>query len=266
MSIGFIASQKIQTTLNVGDYLNKRISAIVSPKSAEGISGWVFDIPKSEQVKISNDITDHYMEDNSFINDHVVRKPIEITLSGLIGELVYKKPSGFGADLSFLSGSLSTIDSYMGDYSPQQLQKQQNLLGEIQKNYNFTNQIVQKTSNMIKAFAGDGQEKTLQELAYNDLLSLMEKNQLLKVQTPFAYFESMLIRDITFVQEEDSDSYSDISITLKEMRFAEISITKFDKNLIPPRNQQQEESETDNGNIKGDDSDLLADITGEEME
>lgn len=262
MSLGLITPERVQMSLNAGSYLNSKVAAIVSPKHAEGINGWVFDIPKSEQVRLSSDITDHYMENNSFVNDHIVDRPIEITLSGFVGELVWKKPTGFGADLNFFSGSLSVVDAYLGDYSPQELQKQQNLLGEIQKNNNFVKQIVQKTTNIVKSFSGDGQSKTLQQVAYNELKALKDNRSLLKVQTPFAYFENMLIQEITFVQGEDSNSYCDISITLKEARFAEISVVSFDEDLLPSRNQQQDTKESDNGTIKGtdDDDDLLINL------
>lgn len=253
MSIGVVTTERIQMSLNASDYLNKKVAAIVSPKHAEGINGWIFDIPKSEQVKISNDITDHYMENNSFINDHVVRKPIKITLTGLIGELVYRKPIGYSADLNFFSGSLEVVDTYLGDYSPQQLQKQQNLLNEVQKNNNFVNQIVQKTTNIVKSFSGDGQLRTMQEVAYSELKALSDNNSLLKVQTPFAYYENMFIEDLTFSQEEDSDSYCDISITLKEMRFAETTTVAFNDDLLPSRNQQQDTDDVNNGTIKGTD-------------
>lgn len=253
MSIGLVTSERVQMSLNAGSYLNSKVAAIVSPKHAEGINGWVFDIPKSEQVRLVSDITDHYMEDNSHINDHVVDRPSEITLSGLIGELVYRKPTGFGADLNFFSGSLSVVDAYLGDYSPQELQKQQNLLGEIQKNNTFVKQIVDKTSNIVKSFSGDGQSKSLQQVAYNELKALKDNRSLLKVQTPFAYFENMFIQEIIFVQGEDSDSYCDITINLKEMRFAEITTVQFNEDLLASRNQQQEGEESDNGTIKGTD-------------
>lgn len=253
MSIGIVTPETVNISLNASDYLNKKVAAIISPKHVEGINGWVFDIPKSEQVKISNDITDHYMENGSFINDHVVRKPIKITLTGFIGELVYRKPTGYSADLNFFDSSLSVVDAYLGDYSPQQLQKQQNLLNEVQKNNNFVQQVVQKTTNIVKSFSGEGQLRTMQEVAYNDILGLMNNNQLLKVQTPFAYFESMLIEDVTFMQDQDSDSYCDISVTLKEARFAETTTVAFDQDLLPSRNTIQEGDESNNGTNKGND-------------
>ena len=237
MSFGEIAKGTAQSSLNVADYLNKKISALVSTKE-KGISGWVFDIDKNASTKLSADITDHYMEDNSVVNDHIVRKPIEVTLTGLIGELVYKKPEGIVADISMVSGTLSIVDTYLGDYSPQALQKANLLLGQIQKNANMLSQLGQKAQNMVKAFSGDGQYKTMQQVAYNELKALYDNDKLLTLQTPHAYYENMKIKDLSFTQDEDSESYSDISVTLKEIRFAKTTTTK--KNTGDNRNGTQE--------------------------
>ena len=49
--------------------------------------GFLFNILGEEVVTLTADATDHYVEDNSAIQDHIALKPITITLHGYIGEV-----------------------------------------------------------------------------------------------------------------------------------------------------------------------------------
>lgn len=64
-------------------------TAIVNILSATGIAGFKFHVPETEQVQFENEITDHYIETGSTIQDHVAQRPITITLTGLVGDYFY---------------------------------------------------------------------------------------------------------------------------------------------------------------------------------
>lgn len=63
--------------------------AVVNILSATGIAGFKFHIPETEIVKFENDITDHYVDTNTAVQDHIAQKPITITLTGLVGDYFY---------------------------------------------------------------------------------------------------------------------------------------------------------------------------------
>lgn len=67
--------------------LNKK--AIVRPDNPPpGIAGFLFDIVGDEMVMLTSEITDHYVEDNTAIQDHVALAPEQITVKGIVAELV----------------------------------------------------------------------------------------------------------------------------------------------------------------------------------
>ena len=78
---------------NATGFLDNKANTLLKPKSAKGISGFLFDVPDTESLTLSADITDHYTENNSYVNDHIVRKPTTVNLSGFIGELVSRNSS-----------------------------------------------------------------------------------------------------------------------------------------------------------------------------
>lgn len=63
--------------------------AMVSALSNTGIAGFKFHIPEREQIKMQSDVTDHYIDTNNAVQDHIARKPVTITLTGLEGEYFY---------------------------------------------------------------------------------------------------------------------------------------------------------------------------------
>lgn len=64
-------------------------NAVVNILAATGIAGFKFHIPETEQVQFENEITDHYIETGSAIQDHIAQRPITITLTGLVGDYFY---------------------------------------------------------------------------------------------------------------------------------------------------------------------------------
>lgn len=63
--------------------------AIVRPNNPPpGIGGFLFDIPGDEWVQLTSDITDHYVENNTSIQDQIALQPEQITVKGFVAELV----------------------------------------------------------------------------------------------------------------------------------------------------------------------------------
>lgn len=259
MSISEIAGRINQRLSNSKEYLDNKAKALVSPKSSKGISGWEFDIPQNETVRLQAEITDHYTESNTFLNDHIVRKPVRITLSGMKGELVYRRPEGIPGGVQELTNRLEIVDVYLGDYTPGMTQSIQRAISRAQSAVALLNQGLNKTQNILSALSGEGPEETLQEKAFKELKALFNSNQLVTVQTPWEFFDSMIIEELSFSQGGATTGMSEIQITLKEMRFADIEINSFDENIFPVREQIQASEEEDTGIVKGDRNSFLFD-------
>lgn len=72
--------------------------AIVRPNNPPaGIGGYLFDIPGDEWVELQSYITDHFVEDNTAINDQWALAPEQITLNGMVAELA--SGVGLGPDV-----------------------------------------------------------------------------------------------------------------------------------------------------------------------
>ena len=67
---------------------------VLRTKNSQGIGGFVFDYLGDVNVSLQADITDHFAEDNTAIQDHVAMRPIKVVMRGFVSELVMKAPQG----------------------------------------------------------------------------------------------------------------------------------------------------------------------------
>lgn len=76
------ALQLFKERLNVGQ-------AFVSVLSNTGIAGFKFHVPEREQIRMQSEVTDHYIDTNDAVQDHVAKRPVTVTLTGLEGDYFY---------------------------------------------------------------------------------------------------------------------------------------------------------------------------------
>lgn len=255
MSISSLSTSVNSGISNARGYLDNQANTILRPKSAQGISGFLFDVQDTESITLSADITDHYTESGSFINDHRVIKPIIINLSGFIGELVYEGESGIAGALQSLNNRLEVVDAYLGDKTPGAVQEAQRAVQQAQQAVSTINQTIDKVQNVVGLFEGISDAPTAQEKAFSELEALFKSGEFVTVQTPWKYYENMTIQSVTFTQNGETKEITDISVTLKELRVSETKTVDFDENEFTAREQVQSAPEEDQGLARGNDVD-----------
>jgi len=238
------------------DIVNQKAQAVVRAAGDTGMEGWLFDIPQEETLKLSKDITDHYTEDGSFLNDHRTILPKTITLRGLVGELVdfYKDNTVLGKVEGFtgaLTNRLSTIEAFSYGYlSPQALQTARQITARAQYAAAQAKALKKRAENIMGFFKDEGETKTRQQKAYDDLSALFKTDQLLSVETPWGQLENMMIEELELKQGEESQDQSEISMTLKEIRITKVITVNFNEDLFT-RNMMQQAPKADNGVQEG---------------
>lgn len=205
--------------------LNKvsSISSIVAitPQDKIGIrfqgetKGFLFDIVDEETATLQSDITDHFAEDNVFLQDHIAIKPTVITVRGFIGELTDKVPEGLES-LQLAKEKLYALSAFTPSLSVAALRA-----------YNTGLQIYNVGKNAVKAaesafgfFTGAAPEQTAQQKAFIKFKDAFEKRQLFEVQTPWALYKSMAIQSLKVTQTGESKHISDFELSFKEIRLA----------------------------------------------
>lgn len=201
---------------------------LLPPKGFKGgIAGFLFDYEGDDQMSLDSDITDHYAEDNSSIQDHVALKPYRIVLRGFVSELTLPATSqGFFGALTTLQSNIASVPAYLGKYTPQSLQKLQGqaskAVSQVQDYANTASQYLNQAKNLAGLFGGSSGAPTRQQQAFGFLAALRDQRQICNVLTPWCFLPGMAIESLVFMQPKDSKTRSDISVTMKQMRFVDV--------------------------------------------
>lgn len=230
---------------------------ILKPANAKGLTGFIFDYEGETVVHHQSDITDHYTEQNTFVNDHAAQKPAKVTLRGFVGELVANPDTGVLGAINTLQNKLSTLPALLGKYTPGAVQKIAQAATKATQVVNKVDNAISRAQNVVGLILGSTPAATKQQKAYQQLYCLWQANAIFTLETPFNYFRSVIIESMTFIQEEDTKQWSEISVTVKEVRFT--GVQPFGPGVSPQlaaqniagRAAQQGQSQTNQGKTQG---------------
>jgi hypothetical protein len=248
-----VVNSGITAISNARGYADSLINkSILKPKNMKGINGFVFDSATDDSIQMSADITDHFTESNIFINDHVAIRPIRIVMKGFIGEVIYNaNPSGVLGLFNTVQDVLTTVPAYLGKYTPKGLQNIQNVLNKGTSLVNKVDNYISRAKNIVGLF-GKANKTSHQQDAYAILKALFLSRVICSVETPFEYFDSnMIIESIAFRQGDNDKYRTDIWVTLKEIRTAQVLVTPVDKFTTGGRALFQRQAPLDNGKSQG---------------
>lgn len=198
---------------------------VVTPLLDFGIGGFVFDIDGEARVELNNEITDHYVENNSVVQDHIAVKPKKITLRNYVGELTSPGlPSSTASTVNTVAQKLTQLGALLPALSAGATQ--------AQSIYDQSQSGALSGGSLIAAGAGTAAnlyamvknlisaQSNKQQAAYQYFKAMRDTRQIFSIQTPFEFMTNMAIESIVAVQPEDSAFISNFAITLKEIRVA----------------------------------------------
>lgn len=245
-----MALPSLDSILKTADTTNELVGKfIVSPVVNLGIAGFEFDIFEEHKVELQSDITDHFVEDNSTIQDQISIKPRRVTLRGFVGELVDERTAP-KSEVTELAEKLTIINSYIPVITGAARQLQNTIQeGNLTTESGITD-AVGTGVDLFQAYKELNPPDSKQAKAYNFFQALFNAKQLVSVDTPFGFMKDMAIENIISIQG-DNAYITDFAVTLKEFRTAETKLVDFDSNKNQGRTSGQKSEEKDQGVAQG---------------
>lgn len=223
----------------------------LQPQFAQGsqsktqVPSLIFDIEEENTLVLTSDITDHWVEDNTAIQDQIALRPETYTVNGYIGELndvvpPLLQPLKLVADkLLPLAAFTPVITSAALIAYNEALQAYQ--LAQLAK------------SSVISAYnsitGNSNSTQTKQQKMANLLVGYWNSRTLFTVQTPWAIFTDMAIQNLRIIQDGDTRMVSDFEITFKKMRFAK-TVIKYPSNSAQSRLKAISSTVVDHGVVQ----------------
>lgn len=188
---------------------------------------------EGEQVSVfKSDITDHYVEDNTAVQDQIALKPEMITTHGFIGELNDVPPSGFG----FLS-SLTSKLGVLGAYAPGLTNTALGAINTAQNVYSSASKAVNSVVGALSSLSGNasqnvvgssgitqGSTQNQQQKIFAQFYGYWRNRTLFQVQTPWGVFQNMAIDELRVIQSDETNTVSEFQITFKMIRFSNVAV------------------------------------------
>lgn len=204
----------IDTNANFLDTVKGLDKAFISFSGMLGIAGFEFDIERETKITLKNRSTDHYLEDNTYINDNIALAPEMITMSGDIGEIsdIIEKQS----TLSKISQNLTMVLSYLPD-----------IAGTAESIMNNSNDLLSfeglagTAESLFGLYSNLNIPDGKQQKTFLYFESLRNARTLFTVKTCYRSYTNMAIDTIEFKQGEENKDISRVVITLKRLRFVE---------------------------------------------
>jgi hypothetical protein len=196
-----------------------------------------FDYYGDQSIELRSDITDHFIEDNTSLQDHIALPPELIRGHGFVAELKDFIPDA-PAFLKQARDKLTTISAYTPQISITALIAYNTAVQVYQVAKLATSALVSrwgslagnKTTTIGSAVFSDNLNE--QQKAFQKFYGYYKKRVLFKVQTPWAIFEHCAIESLKFTQGADSVSLSDVEVVFKPIRFAETLVSDLNGNIV----------------------------------
>lgn len=186
----------------------------------------LFHYEGEQTAVIESDITDHFVEDNTAIQDQIALKPEIITTHGFIGDLNDIAPS-FLKPLKFAADKLTTIGAYAPQVSTTALLAYSEAFFLYQVAANAVNSAVSAWNTITGqgglSVIGSGgitaqADQTPQQKMFQQMYGYWRARTLFTVQTPWAVFQNMAIKSLRAIQDADTNTITDFEVSFKMIR------------------------------------------------
>jgi hypothetical protein len=215
----------------------------------------LFHYEGEQTVAIESDITDHFVENNTAIQDQIALKPVTITTHGFVGELNDIVPRLL-APLQFLANKLTIINAYTPVLSSAALIAYNEAFQAYQVAENAKNAAVAAWGTIVgdnvlgsqtvignAPFINTAQSlatQNKQQQVFQQFFGYWSDRILFTVQTPWAIFQNMAIKSLRAIQDAETNVISDFEVQFKMIRFASTTtITDNSKKSKQARRFQQ---------------------------
>lgn len=239
-------------------------TAVVSVLSSTGIAGFKFNCPQSEQVNMESDITDYYTDANSVMQDHIARRPVTITLTGLQGEYFYSV-NQIEDMLAKVVPTLSLVKQFLPRLTPATEQiktlkssynKEILALTAINKDSSISFNDKFRTAwnilngvDLFQLFQDLYKLKSAQTRAFMFFEALWRAGATFSVETTWKRYDNMLIQKVTPSRDNNAD-ITEFSVTFKQINIAQSLYTDLEN--AAGRTREQLSKLVEKGTAKGE--------------
>lgn len=188
--------------------------ALVRPSNPPpGLAGFLFDIDGDDVIRLRSQISQHFIEDNTTIQDQIALEPERVVLRRYMAELVYSQPTV--PPVSATPNALPLNRAMQPVLTPGAVQTMEQLSPDVS--------VTQDAQDLWQYYLGTAQAggQTRQSIVFGYLYQLWLGRQLFTIETPWGVFTNMAIEMGDFEQPEETKGRTDFNLTFQKIRIAQ---------------------------------------------
>jgi len=232
-------------------------------KQEVGIGGFTALVRVSESYKLTSEVPTTPVEDGSFINDHIILKPLTLTISGDVSD-IHLRESPTIRRITRTQAEIGNLTAIYGSQRTQsQIQATNALINEAADAVRRLDDLLDRGEQALNYFGNrDTTTKPLQEQFIDAMEALHYGKQIIAIDMPYRRHPSMVITAVTSNYDNETDSTT-FTIEAQAIHFAELQFVKVTTPAPGLNGQTQQEQDKGAQEGKEVERSLLSNIFGE---
>jgi hypothetical protein len=190
-------------------------------KQRIGIGGFISDVRVTESIQFTSDVPDNYVEDGSFIHDHIINNPIVISIDGEVSDINVQAEFLPDILVKVIDKASNIVNNlYVVQKTQQMIQRVEKFAEPITKAYDTITDAIDNGQQIYDYFKGH-KDKSIQDDFFAFLNSIYYNKQLIDIEMPFNTYKNMRITSLTIVRDNTTQQALKYKLSAKEVRFAQ---------------------------------------------
>lgn len=185
----------------------------------KGGNALVFNYEGENSISLESDITDHAIDDNSMVQDHIGLRPEIITVQGFVGELNDIVPYGLQTAAAAVQSKLSALSAYAPAVTNAAVLAFNEAFFAYQLAAAAATSAVSAYSSITNLSSGASATQNKQQTMFNQFYAYWKARTLFTIQTPWAIFQNCAILRMRTIQDADTQLVSTFEIQFKPLKF-----------------------------------------------
>lgn len=184
-----------------------------------GIGGFTLFASVSRETNFSSQAPTTYLEDGSFVNDHIINEPVTINIEGVVSDVTVKQPQ-LNSFVDNLTGTLGSIGIYTGGRTSSQIGKVVAVIDQARSYIRRIDNLINQGKKILDFFGNKDPEKSIRERFIDEMIAIRESKQPISIDMPYRTLDNMIITSLV-ITENNTDKALTFRMTAQEIRLAQ---------------------------------------------
>lgn len=199
----------------ITSFLNHEIE---TQKDEIGIAGFTLFARVRDVTDLKSSAPSSFVEDGSFINDHIINEPLTISIEGSVGDVFIRK-TPIEAEVNRANAAIGATEIFLPLRTQSQIQRVNNITSDARDKVRQIDNAIAAGENLLN-FGSESGVKSDQELFLERMEKLHYEKQLVQIDMPFRRHEGMRITSTSITRDSQSAALS-FKITAQKIRIAQ---------------------------------------------